>query len=80
MKKNRFQTDENGLLIATDVAARGLDIPNIEHVVHYQVPRTSEVCISRYNKILIMCKLIEHLLSNIILLNIFDNLSFIIIV
>ena len=32
-----------GLLIATDVAARGLDIPNVEHVVHYQVPRTSEV-------------------------------------
>ena len=26
-----------GLLIATDVAARGLDIPNIEHVIHYQV-------------------------------------------
>lgn len=39
----RFQADENGLLIATDVAARGLDIPNIEHVIHYQVPRTSEV-------------------------------------
>lgn len=43
-KKNyRFQADENGLLIATDVAARGLDIPNIEHVIHYQVPRTAEV-------------------------------------
>ena len=34
-----------GLLTATDVAARGLDIPNVEHVVHYQVPRTSEVSI-----------------------------------
>lgn len=43
----RFQTDENGLLIATDVAARGLDIPNIEHVIHYQVPRTSESYVHR---------------------------------
>ncbi|XP_011252205.1 ATP-dependent RNA helicase DDX24 [Camponotus floridanus] len=43
----RFQADENGLLIATDVAARGLDIPNIEHVIHYQVPRTSENYVHR---------------------------------
>ncbi|KAL0128779.1 hypothetical protein PUN28_003878 [Cardiocondyla obscurior] len=43
----RFQADENGLLIATDVAARGLDIPNIEHVIHYQVPRTAENYVHR---------------------------------
>ncbi|XP_046818958.1 ATP-dependent RNA helicase DDX24 isoform X2 [Vespa crabro] len=43
----RFQGDENGILIATDVAARGLDIPNVEHVIHYQVPRTSESYIHR---------------------------------
>ncbi|CAF5072181.1 unnamed protein product, partial [Rotaria socialis] len=34
----RFSSSENGLLIATDVAARGLDIPNIKHIIHYQVP------------------------------------------
>ena len=34
---------ENSVLLATDVAARGLDIKNIENVVHYQVSRTSEV-------------------------------------
>ncbi len=39
----RFAKDPRGLLVATDVAARGLDIKNVEHVVHYQVPRTSEV-------------------------------------
>ena len=39
----RFSGNDHGFLIATDVAARGLDIPNVEHVVHYQVPRTSEV-------------------------------------
>ena len=43
----RFTEDPNGLLIATDVAARGLDIPNVEHVVHYQVPKTSESYVHR---------------------------------
>lgn len=33
----------DGLLLATDVAARGLDIPGVQHVIHYQVPRTTEV-------------------------------------
>jgi len=44
---DRFSGSKDGLLIATDVAARGLDIPNIEHVIHYQVPRTSESYIHR---------------------------------
>ncbi|XP_054740964.1 ATP-dependent RNA helicase DDX24 [Anastrepha obliqua] len=43
----RFRDNSNGLLIATDVAARGLDIPNVEHVIHYQVPRTSENYVHR---------------------------------
>merc|ERR1719427_2491638 len=44
---DRFTSRESSLLIASDVAARGLDIPNIQHVVHYQVPRTSENYIHR---------------------------------
>lgn len=43
----RFTSSPTGLLIATDVAARGLDIPNVEHVIHYQVPRTGENYIHR---------------------------------
>lgn len=43
----RFTQSTTGLLVATDVAARGLDIPNVEHVIHYQVPRTSENYIHR---------------------------------
>uniref|UniRef100_A0A2R5LA45 ATP-dependent RNA helicase n=1 Tax=Ornithodoros turicata TaxID=34597 RepID=A0A2R5LA45_9ACAR len=44
---DRFRTNPTGLLLATDVAARGLDIQGIEHVVHFQVPRTAEVYIHR---------------------------------
>jgi len=44
---DRFTASSSGLLIATDVAARGLDIPNVQHVVHYQVPRTSEGYVHR---------------------------------
>lgn len=43
----RFTASDTGLLIATDVAARGLDIPNVKHVIHYQVPRTGENYVHR---------------------------------
>jgi len=43
----KFSNSENGVLIATDVAARGLDIPNIKHIIHYQVPRSTELYIHR---------------------------------
>jgi ATP-dependent RNA helicase DDX24/MAK5 len=33
-------------LVATDVAARGLDIKGVQHVIHYQLPRTVEVWVS----------------------------------
>lgn len=35
------------LLISTDLAARGLDIPEIEAVIHYQIPATEDVMIHR---------------------------------
>ncbi|CAG9855924.1 unnamed protein product [Phyllotreta striolata] len=44
---DRFTGNENSILIATDVAARGLDIPRIDHVLHYQTPRTSENYVHR---------------------------------
>ncbi|KAJ8033530.1 ATP-dependent RNA helicase DDX24 [Holothuria leucospilota] len=43
----RFTENPKGLLLATDVAARGLDIPNVQHVIHYQAPRTTEIYIHR---------------------------------
>ncbi len=35
------------LLITTDLAARGLDIPEIEAVIHYQLPTTEDVMVHR---------------------------------
>ncbi|KAK3927781.1 ATP-dependent RNA helicase DDX24, partial [Frankliniella fusca] len=43
----RFCADPKGILLATDVAARGLDIPNVQHVIHYQTPRTAEGYVHR---------------------------------
>lgn len=33
--------------MASDVAARGLDIPMVEHVIHYQLPRSGEIYVHR---------------------------------
>jgi hypothetical protein len=41
---DRFKANPNGVLVATDVMARGLDINQIDHVIHYQIPPTAEVC------------------------------------
>ena len=35
------------LLISTDLASRGLDIPEIEAIIHYQLPTTEDVMIHR---------------------------------
>ncbi|EDO19275.1 hypothetical protein Kpol_1036p17 [Vanderwaltozyma polyspora DSM 70294] len=35
------------VLVGSDVAARGLDIPGIQHVIHYHLPRTADVYIHR---------------------------------
>ncbi|QLL34365.1 hypothetical protein HG536_0G02240 [Torulaspora globosa] len=45
-EKNRT-LNKSTVLIASDVAARGLDIPNIEHVIHYHLPRSADVYIHR---------------------------------
>ena len=47
MSLEKFEANPHSILIATDVAARGLDIPNIDHVVHYQIPRTAEIYVHR---------------------------------
>lgn len=44
---DRFRSSGSMVLLATDVAARGLDVPEVEHVVHYQLPRTADTYIHR---------------------------------
>ena len=43
----RFKKFPNAILIASDVAARGLDIPSVDHVVHYQLPRSADLYVHR---------------------------------
>lgn len=38
---------KHSILVATDVAARGLDIPHVDLVLHYHVPRTADMYIHR---------------------------------
>ena len=39
----KFRNGSNQLLITTDLASRGLDIPAIRHVIHYQLPHSLEI-------------------------------------
>ena len=45
-----FKTGKTGLLVATDVAARGLDIPNVAAVINYTFPLTIEDYIHRIGR------------------------------
>ncbi|KAJ6261187.1 ATP-dependent RNA helicase MAK5 [Drechslerella dactyloides] len=46
-KNGQPAASQHQILIATDVAARGLDIKNIELVIHYHVPRTADTYVHR---------------------------------
>lgn len=43
----KFRGGAFTVLIATDLAARGLDIPEIRHVIHYQLPHREDAFIHR---------------------------------
>ncbi len=45
-----FKDNEISILVATDVAARGLDIPNVSHVINYDVPATYEDYVHRIGR------------------------------
>ncbi|KAF6144016.1 hypothetical protein GIB67_008202 [Kingdonia uniflora] len=42
-----FRDGRFNVLVATDVAARGLDIPNVDLVIHFEIPNTSEIFVHR---------------------------------
>ena len=43
----KFRNGTSNLLVTTDLAARGLDIPNIRYIIHYQLPSSQEAYIHR---------------------------------
>lgn len=47
---NRFRQNQVKVVVATDVAARGLDIDNISHVFNYQLPDDPEIYIHRIGR------------------------------
>jgi superfamily II DNA/RNA helicase len=45
-----FKEDRVQILVATDVAARGLDIPNVTHVINYDVPSSFDDYVHRIGR------------------------------
>ena len=45
-----FRRGDLRVLIATNLASRGLDIPSVEHVVNYDIPETVEEYIHRIGR------------------------------
>jgi superfamily II DNA/RNA helicase len=43
----KFRNGSANVLVTTDLAARGLDIPNIRYIIHYQLPNTEESYVHR---------------------------------
>jgi len=43
----RFTTSDSAIMIATDVAARGLDIPGVQLIIHYHLPRAADMYVHR---------------------------------
>ncbi len=46
----KFKDNQVNVLVATDVAARGLDIPNVTHVINYDIPATYDDYVHRIGR------------------------------
>ena len=47
---NQFKTKKFKILIATDVAARGIDVNDLTHVINYSMPQGTETYVHRIGK------------------------------
>ncbi|KAH3676360.1 hypothetical protein WICMUC_001991 [Wickerhamomyces mucosus] len=47
---NKFKAGDRNILVATDVAARGLDIPSVDVVINYDIPTDSKAYIHRVGR------------------------------
>ncbi len=43
----KFRNGSSKVLVTTDLASRGLDVPNIRYIIHYHLPATEEVLTHR---------------------------------
>ncbi|MBC3767635.1 ATP-dependent RNA helicase SrmB [Neptunicella marina] len=46
----RFKSGEVKVLIATDVAARGIDVPDVSHVINFDLPYKADVYVHRIGR------------------------------
>jgi superfamily II DNA/RNA helicase len=46
----RFKQGDLHVLIATNVAARGLDVPEVSHVINYDIPEEAEAYVHRIGR------------------------------
>jgi ATP-dependent RNA helicase DeaD len=47
---SRFRSNQLKILVATDVAARGLDIPNVDIIINYELPFENEIYVHRIGR------------------------------
>ena len=47
---NRFKTGELRVLVATDIAARGIDISELSHVINFELPNVPETYVHRIGR------------------------------
>lgn len=47
---SNFKTKKTRVLVATDIAARGIDIDNLTHVINYQLPNVPETYVHRIGR------------------------------
>ncbi len=47
---NKFKNKKTNILVATDVAARGIDVNNLTHVINYSLPQDPEAYVHRIGR------------------------------